>query len=355
MFVIDKGRRKYDYEFFLKIVTLSCIYHYHLSHKINCELTGELGILFFMTVSTSIMKEPQSDDTFTHHVIDASDVLEALLDIEVFYSTKPYLRPNSSLILGENVDQDSREILCCWCFQMVDFFRFSRETVYIAFSCLDRFLSSTQGQIYLKNKEKFQLATVTCLYSAIKVHEAMELDVDLLVGLGKGLYSAAEILSTELEIAISLDWRLNPATPHAFVRNIIAMMPRCVSEENKSTILSLAMTQLDLATMNFALSINSKPSTVATSIVLNALHLAKTISRPDKNKAKKAIEAIANTKKERQAITACIQNLQILLGGGKVICTSSEVYEENTNNLTDYRPKKKVKALHKTDLRAPCA
>mmetsp|Transcript_19071 Transcript_19071/g.31102 ORF Transcript_19071/g.31102 Transcript_19071/m.31102 type:complete len:82 (-) Transcript_19071:19-264(-) len=76
-------------------------------------------------------------------------------------------------------------------------------------SILDRYLSSGKGKSAeaLQNKHKFQLAAITSFYMAVKLHEPVQLGIDMLVKLCRGFYKESAITSLEQDILHSLEWR----------------------------------------------------------------------------------------------------------------------------------------------------
>ena len=83
------------------------------------------------------------------------------------------------------VDASCRKAMVDWCFIVVDSVDLSRETVGIAMSILDRYLSSGNGKSAeaLQNKQKFQLATITSFYMAVKIHEPVQIGMGMLIKL----------------------------------------------------------------------------------------------------------------------------------------------------------------------------
>jgi hypothetical protein len=314
----------------------------------------------FPSTGTSVIMAADDVNLDSATVRDVVAAIAAMTGQEGVYCSSHYLGHDlfsgSAIEIGDCVNQESREKLCCWCFQLVEFLGFSRETVWVAFSCLDRFLSTPRGEAYLASKEKFQLATVTCLYIAIKIHETFELDVELIVQMGKGLYTARDILKTESDILLGLDWRLNPATPHDFFRRILSLMPASVTEKDKSALMVLAKAQLDLATLNYNLSIEARPSIVAAAILMNSVDVATTISDSSRYHSKATIKVLVDTLEKQRAIIACRRILLVIIGGGRV---ADPVVEDSTEEQEDAmagrRFSKRGKTSNASDFRALCA
>ena len=101
-----------------------------------------------------------------------------------------------------------------WYFQVIDYIEFSRETVVIASAYLDRFMSSgrPRARKVLQDRKEYQLATMTALYVAVKLHEPKLFDISLLTQLSRGSYIEQDFKQMEMNVLSSLSWRLNGPT-----------------------------------------------------------------------------------------------------------------------------------------------
>jgi len=136
------------------------------------------------------------------------------------------------------VDENCRRKMCIWCCQVVDFFKFNtRETVFMASSYLDRFLSSSDesAETALFNRKEYQLFSMTSLYLAIKVHETIEVDVSIMVKLSRGDYRVEDFVRAEADLIRALAWRLNGPTPTEFVRRFVSLLPPDAAKRPGST------------------------------------------------------------------------------------------------------------------------
>jgi Cyclin, N-terminal domain len=152
-----------------------------------------------------------------------------------------------------DIDVECRDKMCEWSHQIVDFCKFSRESVEISMSYLDRFLLTTAGVAALQDRTVYQLASMTCLYTAIKVHERQALNPKVVSQLSRGTYTPEQIESMEGTILAALQWRMNPPTALSFVREMIATMLSSsdLSQATKETLLTLASAQTERAVANF--------------------------------------------------------------------------------------------------------
>jgi len=131
------------------------------------------------------------------------------------------------------VDASCRAAMVGWCYTVVDALGFSRETVGIAASTFDRYLSSGRGRSAeaLRDRHRFQLASITAFYMAIKLHEPVQLGVRELVRLCRGFYEERAIVEMELDILQALEWRVcvSATTPLDYVRHFVRLTPKPAS------------------------------------------------------------------------------------------------------------------------------
>ncbi|KAL3801645.1 hypothetical protein HJC23_013150 [Cyclotella cryptica] len=124
------------------------------------------------------------------------------------------------------VDESCRTAMVNWLFQISDALSLNRETVGIAMSFLDRFLSSSTARSAkaLDDRHQFQLAAITAYFIAVKIYEPVQLGVDMLVKLCRGFYEQSAILAMEKDILYSLEWRVSSPTALDFMRQILELL-----------------------------------------------------------------------------------------------------------------------------------
>merc|ERR1719410_1004236 len=150
---------------------------------------------------------------------------------ECFYKKSDYLgQLNFSLntLYGKPIDEDCRSKMATWCFQVVEFCNFSRETARLAMSYLDQFLGTKEGGLVLYDRKDFQLAAMVSLELAVKIHEPKELDMSLLSELSKGSYSILELTKMEKKILSALNYRMCPPTASSFANYLLELLPKNV-------------------------------------------------------------------------------------------------------------------------------
>lgn len=112
-----------------------------------------------------------------------------------------------------------RQQMMDWAIMVVDSFGADRDLVCMGFNVLDRFVILDQQKTRTKmTRDDFQLYCMTCLYIVIKVMESYprKLSVQSLVEMSRGFYSQEDILSAEMEILMTVQWKIHPPTSMHF-------------------------------------------------------------------------------------------------------------------------------------------
>jgi hypothetical protein len=235
-------------------------------------------------------------------LMDPADVADhiAIMRIqeETTYLVRDYLAESVGIRkdASKPVDADCRVKMCEWCYQVVDFCKFRRETVAIGMSFLDRYLCTPKGRGALCNRKEYQLAAMTALYIAIKIHEPLEMETSLLADLSRGCYTEMEFVGMEDTMLLALRWRLNGPTPLGFVQYFIALLPESVHPSVSEVIMDYARYQTELAVSEHTF-VGMKPSDIALASVLNAMEGMDTAVLPLKVQGKfvRNIERFAET------------------------------------------------------------
>jgi Cyclin, N-terminal domain len=169
------------------------------------------------------------------------------------------------------VSVECRNLMVSWCYQVVDYCRFRRETVEIAMSYLDRFCCTALGITARTDRKIYQLAAMTCLYTACKIHEPEAMDPKLVSNLSRGAYSPKEVEEMESMIVEALQWRLNPPTSLSFVRQLLDLIPlNVISQQIRQAAYDITKYQTELAVSEREF-IQVKGSTIAYGALMNAL------------------------------------------------------------------------------------
>merc|ERR1719162_470036 len=102
---------------------------------------------------------------------------------------------------------------------------YKKDTIAIALSCLDRFMTTPSGQEVLLDRNLYQLAAMTALYSSVKIHEQEVMDTNLVSNLSKGVHTPAVVEAMESKMLMAIQWRVNPPTAMSFMRMINDLIP----------------------------------------------------------------------------------------------------------------------------------
>jgi len=169
------------------------------------------------------------------------------------------------------VNSDCREKMVLWLYQIADFCKFNRESVAMAMCYLDRFLLTEYGIPALRDTNIFQLAAMTALYTAIKVHEPEAMDPHLVTTLSRGAYTIEEVEAMERTLLEAIGWRVNTPTSLAFVRFFLELLPTHVLDNaEKEAAYDLATFQTEMAVRDYKFVI-ANASTVAFASVMNSV------------------------------------------------------------------------------------
>jgi len=172
-------------------------------------------------------------------------------------------------LYGKPIDEDCRSKMATWCFQVVEFCNFSRETARLAMSYLDQFLGTKEGGLVLYDRKDFQLAAMVSLELAVKIHEPKELDMSLLSELSKGSYSILELTKMEKKILSALNYRMCPPTASSFANYLLELLPQNVPLYAKNKIKDFSLLQIELSVKDYFF-VTHKSSIIALASILNA-------------------------------------------------------------------------------------
>jgi hypothetical protein len=227
----------------------------------------------------NVCKDLEYDTTM---FLDYSQIMDRLNVMKVqeamHYRCADYLSdlPSDS----HHVDSWCRSKMIEWCFQVIDFIDFSRETVVIAIAYLDRFMSSGSPRALqvLQDRKEFQLATMTAFYVAIKLHEPKLIDISVLTELSHGSYTEQDFKQMEMDLLSSLSWQLNGPTAITFLEHYIVLLPLERYHIPIDAVLESARYQIELSLNDYAL-VGMHPSKVAVAAIVQSIKKATASSK----------------------------------------------------------------------------
>jgi len=183
------------------------------------------------------------------------------------------------------IDEDWRCKMVEWCYSISDHFELDRDTVAVAMHIFDRFMSiittkirdeeeNSQGVVY------YQLAAMVCLYTAVKIHEPVAFEPEIISLMSRGVYSEEQVTDMEQTILHTVQWRLNPPTPMSFVHCFLSMIPTEIihpKTDEYDVILELTKHQIELGIKDYS-SVVSHASSMALAALTNAIQSIKSIT-----------------------------------------------------------------------------
>jgi hypothetical protein len=224
--------------------------------------------------------------TFNIRMEEIASTIEVMRLQEASYHRRDYFssRPTTSRLKRPQVgttgavDAECRFKMAEWYYQVVDFCKFDRETVAISMSYLDRYMSTQVGVVgssssipAFQDRKIFQLIAMTCLYTAIKIHEPQAMEPQTVVQLSKGAFTEEQVTDMELAILNAIQWRMNPPTAISFIKHFLALLPETMmGSGDRDTVYELAKFQTELAALEYSLVVLDA-STVALAAMMNAL------------------------------------------------------------------------------------
>jgi hypothetical protein len=118
-----------------------------------------------------------------------------------------------------------------WMFQINETFSFDEETIEITLSILDRYVALNPG--LMLDSDAYQLAALTSIYIAAKIHEDCCLTPDHMKRLSGNEYSTDILEKQERLILDTIQWRVNPPTSSAFARELLNVIPSEVIQRDQ--------------------------------------------------------------------------------------------------------------------------
>jgi hypothetical protein len=188
-------------------------------------------------------------------------------------------RCSDYLAFANSMHPDDRQALCNWSYHTVASCKgVSSATAVMAISYFDRFMSSnsSSAELALEDIGVGQLACVTCLVVALKVHYGFNVETDFVSNaICRDMYSADEINRMEIEILQSLDWRLNGPIPHDFIDaylNLHEVIPT-IDSSYLDSLARCSKAMAELAVTRYEVALHYPSAIAFTSICCALLYL----------------------------------------------------------------------------------
>lgn len=175
------------------------------------------------------------------------DILEYLKEAEVKFRPKPdYMRKQP------DINGNMRTVLVDWVVEVCEEYRLNTETLYLAVSYVDRFLSMMSVV-----RSKLQLVGTSAMFIAAKLEEIYPPDVADFVYITDDTYTKKQVLRMEQLILRALSFDMSAPTAHVFV-NLYSVM-----EDLSDPVRHLAMYLCELSLLYSTPFLQYLPSRVA--------------------------------------------------------------------------------------------
>ena len=192
---------------------------------------------------------------------------------EQCYQVSDYLSrlPADTCCRQAPVDAAARQQIAKWCINIMQACNYQREYAAITMSFLDRFVSTSEGHSILLDRQQYQLAALTAIYTSVKIHCPQALSPDLVAKLSQGSFSRQDIEAMERRMLAALQWRVNPPTIMDFIRSYLDLIPETgLDEHSRNVVLDLAALQADTSVLDYKF-VPHKASHIAFGSLLNAV------------------------------------------------------------------------------------
>uniref|UniRef100_A0A7S3Q1W8 Cyclin N-terminal domain-containing protein n=1 Tax=Chaetoceros debilis TaxID=122233 RepID=A0A7S3Q1W8_9STRA len=229
--------------------------------------------------STDHELQSSVDDFRLSSFIDRLDVMKRQEQSSIYHisdclSAQSTRKASLSSSANTNADIWCRSQMVQWCYAVVDFVHFNRETVLSAMQLLDRFVSTNTSKSTINviaDRRQYQLAAMTALYLAIKIHEPQTLDISMMVQLGKGAYASSDFYQMEFNMLSALKWHLHGPTATAYLEHLLPLLTlACESGNDRGHLRNHAQYYIELSTSDYDL-VTVSPSKIAVAAIINSL------------------------------------------------------------------------------------
>ena len=175
----------------------------------------------------------------------------------------------------ESVQQDGmramwRMRICEWLIEFVAEFSISIDTVATAINYIDRYLSKVSTK-----KCILQLVALAAIFIAAKFHEEHPIAMKEIQGLAEGMYLEMDIRLMEQELLHTLEWNINPVTPHCLMRHFALLAKDLADSKTLEELCCHADAFLDIILCEYTF-VRFKPSVLSAAALLCAFETTQT-------------------------------------------------------------------------------
>lgn len=143
---------------------------------------------------------------------------------------------------GSAVTATLRNAVCDWLLEFQHAFGLSQNTVCVAVSYLDNYLSTKAV-----DAKFLQLVASCAIFIATKLHESDPINLNELIDITENGYTKEQFRAMEIEILTAVKWRVNPITPLDIAYSMISLCVDDMSEDEEKDIIDYTLAFLDLS------------------------------------------------------------------------------------------------------------
>ena len=192
-------------------------------------------------------------------------------------------KKRSSFSKPQPTDAICREKMVLWTFQVVDYCQLNRQTTELSVRMLDRLLSLADlddrcsehhhqlAQSCLQNRKTYQLAAMTCLYTAIKINESQVMSPDIIASLSRGMSTTDQVVEMESRILAALEYHICGPNGIDVVDHLVQLLPSSVPTHVKRTIIERSRYAVHQSLVDYELSTMISPTMLGYAALVHTL------------------------------------------------------------------------------------
>ncbi|KMZ70808.1 Cyclin A-like protein [Zostera marina] len=249
---------------------------------------------------------------------DASDIDKYLRSLELKEKNRPIW--NFIEVIQKNVTARNRMVLVDWLVEVASEYNLSSHTLYLAVSCLDRFLSRRSIP-----KSKLQLLGVACMSVAAKYEEMSPPNSAEFADITDNAFTKREVSDMEINVLKVLEWQIGVPTTKTFLSRLLLLLSIQIQNNGSGTQLEFLTDYLaELSLLDYS-CIRYPPSMIAAS----AVFLARLNLQPDSDPWCAALGRCSNY--SPSDLSDCVNSLHTLQINKKTSISTAigEKYKQN--------------------------
>ena len=219
--------------------------------------------------------DSQAEEERNENKCSLVETIQKMQERENSYNVNDYLHRAEMVHCPELVDIPCRMQMIVWMKNIIDYCNFSRSSIFIAVNCLDRFVMASDW--VLMDRSAFQLASITCLYMAIKISEPTVLSVATIAKLTRNAYEQDQFIAMERVILQSIKWLVNPSTAMTYAPYLCELARTLDSRLHLESLQELVKLQLENSLGDYEMGL-LPASAVALAAVINGIDVMGTLS-----------------------------------------------------------------------------